>query len=293
MKKAIAVCVVLIGLAPLAVGARKPWLLRFSGGLSWISPDDLNVFLRDYVKSQESAAGSPARGAGFRTVGRSSDFEATLLIPVDPRVHILAGFGVLRAPSAGGEFAVTYPAVDASYVRDDMVRSAFGRLGIAWTVPIGGRLSLRPYAAGELHRVTFEDAGGWTYVSLTTGEKVLWMDWRNTARALRPGFAAGIEVETALVAPLRISLDAGYRLARLSGFKGDFHSTWNYPGGSSPTDLSDRPLYYYEYADYGFSGVRGGLKLPDIWGGARFTLVRDAVIDLSGLYLKAGLTFAF
>jgi hypothetical protein len=293
MKRIIALCSVLIGLAPSAFCERGPWLLRVSGGAAWIAPDDLNIFLRDYVSAQESSAGSSARGAGFGPVGRSTNFEVTILAPLEPRLHLLASCGVLRAASTGNAFNVTYPAVDAAYARDDKIRSSFARLGVAYTVPVSGRIGLRPYAAGELYWTTFEDSGSWSYTSLSTSERVLWMDWRVQTRAFDPGFSAGVEIEAEIAPPVRVSLDAGYRRARLSGFKGDFHSTWNFPGGGSPTDREGQSLYYYEYYDAGRGRVFGTMKMPDIWGGAQLTLVRDAVIDLSGPYLRAGLSIAF
>lgn len=293
MKKSLAVLIALAGLAPAAICDGGNWLLRISGGAAWISPDDLNTFMHDYVRSQESAAGSSARGLGFKTIGRSANFEAALFIPIEPRIHLLVSFGSIRAATTGNEFQVAYPAVDATYARDERIRSAFGRLGIAFTWPISGRLSLRPYAAGELYRTTFEDTGSWSYISLSTGEKILWMDWEVRTRAFNPGFSAGLELEGAVSSLLHLSIDAGFRRARLTGFKGDFHDTWNFPGGSSPTDIEDAPLYYYEYAESNQGRAYGTLKMPDIWGGHQVTLVRDAVIDLSGLYLKAGLSVSF
>lgn len=280
-------------LAPSSFGDRGPWLLRFSGGAAWVAPDDLNVFLRDYLRDMESASGSSARGAGVRTVDRARTLELALFIPVEPRIHLLAGFGVLRAESTGNAFSVTYPAVDASYARDDRIRSVFGRLGAAWSVPVGGRVGLRPYAAAELFWTTFEDEGGWSYTSLDTGEKTLWMDWTVRASAFDPGFSAGLMLDVDVIPPVRLSVDVGYRRARLSGFRGDVHSTWSFPGHSEPEDMSDIPLYYYEYFDEGKGRVCGTMTMPDVWGGRGFTLVRDAVLDLSGPYLRAGVSFGF
>ena len=293
MKKILTVLMALAGLSPAALCDGGHWLLRISGGPAWISPDDLNIFLRDYVRVQEFAAGSSARGPGFKAVGRSANFELALFVPIEPRIHLLASFGSIRAATTGNEFEVAYPAVDATYTRDDRVRSYFGRLGIGYSWPISGRLSLRPYAAAEGYWTTFEDTGSWSYTSLSTGEKILWMDWTVQTRAFNPGFSAGLELEFELVSPVRLTVDAGYRRARLTGFKGDFHYTWNFPGGGFSDDREDLPLYYYEYADTSQGSAYGTLKMPGIWGGRQLTLVRDAVIDLSGLYLKAGLSISF
>jgi hypothetical protein len=119
------------------------------------------------------------------------------------------------------------------------------------------------------------------------------MDWTVRTRAFDPGFSAGVEFEAELASPLRLSVDAGYRRARLMGFKGDFHYTWNFPGGGFADDREDLPLYYYEYFDAGQNRVYGTMKMPGIWGGQQLTLVRDAVIDLSGPYLRLGLSVAF
>jgi hypothetical protein len=293
MKKILSLFIVLAGFSASAFGDNGPWLLRVSAGPAWISPDDLNMFLADYVKIREADAGSSARGAGFQTLGRAAEFELTVLIPLEPRIHLLASFGVLRAATEGNECVVTYPAVEATYVRDDRIRSLFGRLGIAYTLPLSGRFILRPYAAGELYLTTFADEGSWSYVSLSEGERILWMDWEVETRAFNPGFSAGVEFEVEVARPVRFSVDAGFRKARLTGFKGDFHYDWNFPGGGFSEDEVDRPLFYYEYSDAGQDADFGTLKMPDIWGGHRLTLVRDAVIDLSGLYLKAGLSVSF
>jgi len=292
MRKVIAVFLALAGLSPLALGSGR-WQLRISGGPGWISPDDLNVFLLDYVRLKELESESSARGAGFKTVGGAANFEATLFIPIEPKIHLLASFGLIRAGTTGNEFTVTYPAVDTNYTRDERIRDSFGRLGIIYSLPIADCLRLRPYAAGELHGMMFEETGSWVMTSLSTGERVLWMDWTVRTRAFKPGFSAGLEIEFAPTPSFRLSVDAGYRRAKMTGFKGDFHYEWNYPGGGFDDDQIEAPLYYYEFDDSGEGPVYGTLNTPDVWGGHRLTLVRDAVIDLSGFYLKAGLGIVF
>jgi hypothetical protein len=292
MRKILGVILSLAGLAPFALGGGR-WQLRISGGPGWISPDDLNVFLRDYVRIEEAESGSTARGPGFKTVGGAANFEATLFIPIEPRIHLLASFGLIRAGTTGNEFTVTYPAVDTTYSRDDWIRDCFGRVGIIYSLPISDRLCLRPYAAGELHGTTFKETGSWVMTSLSSGERELWMDWTVRTHAFKPGFSAGLEIEFAASSSFRLSVDAGYRRAKMTGFKGDFHYEWNYPGGGYSDDQVEVPLYYYEFEESGEGPVYGTLNTPDVWGGNHLTLVRDAVIDLSGFYLKAGLGIVF
>jgi len=292
MRKIFAVFLVVAGLSPLAFGGGR-WQFRISGGPGWISPDDLNVFLRDYVRIEEAASGSTARGPGFKTIGIATNFEADLFIPIEPRIQILASFGLIQAGTTGNEFTVTYPAVDETFVRDDKIRDYFGRLGIVYSLPISDFISLRPYAAGELHATTFEETGSWAMVEISGGEKSLGMNWTVATRALKPGYSAGLEVEIAPVPFLRLWIDGGYRRAKITGFKGDFHYDWLYPGGGYSDDKTGVPLYYYEFDDSGTGLIYGTLNTPDVWGGHHLTLVRDAVIDLSGFYLKAGLGIVF
>jgi hypothetical protein len=293
MKRTVAFLVAAAFLAGTGVCAGGDWALRGSGGPGWISPDDLNAFLRDYVRSHADESGSPARGPGFKTIGRSGEFELALFIPVETRLHLLASFGALRASATGNAFSMDYPAVAADYARDDRIRTYFVRLGAMYCWPVSGRVSVNPYAAAEGYWSTFEDSGSWSFKSLSTGDRVLWMDWTERASAFNSGFSLGVEIEVGLFPSARLSVDAGFRRARLTGFKGDVRSTWNYPGGSSSEDKKDVVLYYYEYAGPDPDLNYGTLNLPDIWGGRRLNLFREAILDLSGPYLKAGIKISF
>lgn len=293
MKRTIAFLVAAVSLAGAGVCAGGDWALRISGGLGWISPDDLNTFLRDYVRSHADESGSPVRGPGFKTIGRSAEFEVALFIPLEPRLQLLASFGALRASTTGNAFSTDYPAVAADYARDDRIRTYFGRLGAMYRWPVSGRLSVNPYTAAEAYWTTFEDSGSWSYRSHSSGDKILWMDWTESAPSFNAGFSLGVEIEVGVFSPVRLSVDAGYRRARLTGFKGDVHSTWNYPGGGSSENRKDVFLYYCEHAGSDPALNYGTLNLPDIWGGRRLSLFREAIVDLSGPYLKAGFKIVF
>ncbi|HPN16258.1 MAG TPA: hypothetical protein PKV64_03895 [Candidatus Aminicenantes bacterium] len=286
------VSVILIGFALPGFGGGA-WQIRISVGPGFISPADLNSFLRDSIRIAEADSRSTARGLGFKPVRKAANFEAALSVPIEPRVQILAAYGMIKAETTGNEFTVTYPAVDKINLREDKIRDDYGRLGLAYEIPIADWISFRPYAAGELHRTSFEDAGSWTNVSLKTGDRVLWMDWKLKTTAIKPGFSAGLGIEIAPAPVLRLWADAGYRRAKITGFKGDFTYFWGYPEGGYWEESSDVPLYYYEFDDSGEGPVYASLSMPGLWAGHRLTKIRDAAVDLSGFYLKAGLGIAF
>jgi len=86
-----------------------------------------------------------------------------------------------------------------------------------------------------------------------------------------------------------LSLDGGYRRARLGGFRGTEVRSDN---GRIESEGDFRLLYYEFYADWMETGYKF-LNLPFASGSISLDVVRDAVLDLSGPYLKGGLRISF
>jgi len=120
------VSLVLIGFALPGFGGGA-WQIRISVGPGFISPADLNSFLRDSIRIAEADSRSTARGLGFKPVRKAVNFEAALSVPIEPRVQILAAYGMIKAETTGNEFTVTYPAVDKINLFADIAARAAGR----------------------------------------------------------------------------------------------------------------------------------------------------------------------
>ena len=95
--------------------------------------------------------------------------------------------------------------------------------------------------------------------------------------------------ELAVFRKFGLFLDAGWRIARLSGFSGRYQETYN---GESEDPVEFRLLYYEENEEW-LNTVFKRFNLPGGWGGGTIAFAHEAVIDMSGFFLKAGLRVSF
>jgi hypothetical protein len=177
---------------------------------------------------------------------------------------------------------LSYGDLEKTLSRNDNIRSVPIRIGLLYSWPLSGRLSLRPHLSLDGYISFFKDKGVETIKNLKNG--YIFGDsgliWEIKTHTFRWGSTAGLSLDVAVSGKVSLSLDAGYRRARLAGF----HRT-----GDQVASGKFRLLYYEEaYLDFAGTVYRF-LNLPVNNPPISVNVVRDAVLDLSGPYLKAGL----
>ncbi len=98
-----------------------------------------------------------------------------------------------------------------------------------------------------------------------------------------------MSLEVAVWSKLSLSLDAGWRQARLSGFAGKSQKS-DFGVTADPREFR---LFYFEQQLDWLAGTYKVLNLPGTSGGSTVRVIRDAVLDLSGFYGSAGIKISF
>ncbi|GEM_PF-964803 len=261
--------------------------LRISTGWSLISPRELNDYLKDFVRSYQSLYGLGVSHDTTRTFSWARDFELALDIPLRHGLSLSAAAGLISATREGNAFTIEWGTVSEDVVRDDRIRSLAFRLGLAYDLPLSRGLRLRPHAGLDAYWSFFDDAGTRTTFYEGWGDNV--SAWTAHAQAFNLGGTAGLALDATVFKKLGLFLDAGWRMARLSGFSGRYQETYN----GEPEDPVEFRLLYYEESEEWLNTVFKRFNLPGGWGGGTIAFVHEAVIDMSGFFLKAGLRVSF
>lgn len=262
--------------------------LRVSNGWSIVSPLEYNDFLKDFSRSYDDILGVGISRLETHPIRWAQDFEIAVDIPLRRGLALTVAAGLLAASSEGNAFAVEWGTVTEEFLRDDRVRAVFARLGLATILPLGRTLSLRPHGSLDVFWASFEDAGSRT-AFYNTGFDDPVQSWTADTKGFSLGWTAGLEFDWAVLGRLMLCLDAGYRRARLSDLSGRYQESYS----GIPEDARDFRLLYFEESVDWIPATYKRFNLPGGWSGGTITVVHDAVIDLSGLFLKAGLRVSF
>jgi hypothetical protein len=286
MNKWMRLLILLACLVP-ALGAAEKISLRLSYGTSRIGPADLNDFLADFVRIRRSI-GYIMPEAGLKPLAWTDDAELTLSVPLDDRVSIFASAGFIASQQIGNDLDFTLGSGFGTFFRNDRIRSFAARLGIAYALPLSSALVVRPHASVDGYWSSFQDDGSRTY-GWSSGSASTELEWLAETKAFNFGWTLGMNLDVAVWSKLSLSLDAGWRQARLSGFTGNYQQT----DFGTPAPPQEFRLFYYEQAPDWVEGTYKALNLPGMFGGPVIRVIRDAVLDLSGFYASAGIKISF
>jgi hypothetical protein len=282
MKKWMALLLVPALLAP-ALGAAEKFSLRISYGAARIGPSDLNNFLADFVHiRREMSYTMPA--AGLKPVDWSDEFELSLSVALDDQVALIASAGFIGARQVGNDIDFTMLNGSGTFRRNDRIRAFAARLGISYALPLFRALILRPHASVDGYWSSFRDDGSQSYSWSNSPQ----LEWIADTTAFNIGWTLGLSLDFAIWSKLSLTLDAGWRQVRLSGFTGKFQET---DFGVAAASQNFR-LFYFELQNWP-AGIYRFLNLPGTFGASEARVLRDAVLDLSGFYGSAGIKISF
>jgi hypothetical protein len=286
MKKWTVILLLLAGLAP-GLGAAEKFSLRLSYGTSRIGPSDLNDFLADFVRIRRDI-GYTMPAAGLKSLDWTDDAELTLSMPLNDRVSLFVSAGFVATQQVGNNIDFTQGGGFGTFLRNDRIRSFAARLGVSYALPLSASIVLRPHASVDGYWSSFQDDGAQTY-GWSSGSADTELEWIAETKAFNFGWTLGMNLDIAVWSKLSFSLDAGWRKARLSGFTGNYQQT-DYGVPAAPQEFR---LFYFEQRSDWPSGTYKALNLPGTFGGSTVTVIRDAVLDLSGFYASAGIKITF
>lgn len=278
---------ILLAAGPAAASRAERFSLWLAGGVSAIGPSDLNHFLSDFFRWNAESPGRSLVGGGLKTLAGSEDYEFAVLIPAGPRLQVLIGGSLMISERKNNDFSVASAYQRLDFSRTDRLETLGARIGILYVVPLSERFALRPHFSLDGYWSTFHDSG--TRASGFGEDGESWVDsqWSVNCQAFDWGWTLGLALEAKVYSRLALTLDAGFRRARISGYHG---TSYAYDSGSEADDR-DFNLLYFESSPA--SERLRLLNLPEAPAGGTPSVLRDAMIDLSGWCLKAGLRISF
>lgn len=292
MKKAAIILGVLCLCGTFGFGGEKTFSFLISGGMTRLAPHDLNTFLQDYARYYlYYIDGTADQNLNSKELRTSYELEFTLLVRVAPRIFLTLGSGIIRADLESDPLIQSYSFSDLELKlsRVDKIRSIPIRIGVQYCWPLFRRLTLSPHISLDGYISSFKETGYEERKDLQSNSIFARDDWEIKTRTFSWGSTVGLLLDMALSARISLCLDGGYRRARLAGFHG---TDVRFESGGPMREKDFRLLYYEFYDSWRETGYKF-LNLPFALGSNSLDVVREAVLDLSGPYLKAGLRLSF
>ena len=262
--------------------------IRLYGGYGHIAAGDVNDGADYYFEILEiySAQGFGTVTGGYKPLHGGYDFGADLIYQITPRIGLGLGAGFMRNSSHSlGNW--TYVDDDVDITVDSTLSAIPIRLGVFFTVPVGGRLNLTADVGAAYYlglkldatqRLDFADAS-WMEMSVGSTE----------AGSSNIGFHGSLGFEYKLSQMMGLFVEAAGRYAKLSNFDA-VTGIQNSSGGGG--DTTDGKLYIATQTDPDFP-VSGFTieETPPV--DDEFTTYREPKVDLSGFSLRAGIRIRF
>jgi hypothetical protein len=280
-------CLALPALLAPSLEAAEKFSLRISYGAAQIAPSDLNDFLADFIRVRRDA-GYVLAPDGLKSLKASDEFELTLSVPLGAHFSVFAAGGFIGAQQVGNDVGFTTADGTGNFLRNDRIRAFAARLGVSYAWPLSKIMTLRPHASVDGYWSSFQDDGsrsfGWSRWPEQTE-----LEWTANTTAFNVGGTLGLGLDIAVWSKLSLSLDAGWRLARLSGFSGKYQET----DFGLTSDIQDFRLSYFEQNVERLDSIYKMLNLPGSYGDGVTRGLRDAVLDMSGFYGSVGIKISF
>jgi len=268
--------------------------IKISSGLSYLTVGDINTFLDDanerHIGQAQYFDGS--RHGELKKIGQGLNSEIELTFDITSRLGIYLGAGHVygRRESSSG-FEVLRPGffqVNFTFAPEISICTIALKLGSYYIIPFNlkARLFINSGIGYYISKTIFH----WKQIEIWTREDGSqaadfreMVEWDLSSKGI--GFQGGIGFEYNITNNLALVIEAQTRYARInklkgvemevgSGLAGSFHGAVYY--GEEKDLITDK---YYSFL--GFYEEK-----PD---NPNYKNVRDAVLDLSGFFLKIGI----
>ena len=156
-------------------------------------------------------------------------------------------------------------------------------VGIQYALPLSSKTQWYLFSGGEFYFSKFSELGQ-ERLELKSGGPGYAQTWEAVTKATGLGFYGGLGFELGISREVSLLIEAQARRARISGFSGTSKEKFN-----QSEDEESFDLYYYEFYGSYLENSYKFLNLPNAERGFNLRALRDAIIDLSGFSLKAGI----
>lgn len=272
----------------LKIAKKRTWLgFKLKGGASYILAGDINEGTEDFNRLWRNEFSYPGAGiegklTSFHIV---YDFEGDLIFYIFPNIGIGFGSGYMMG-NQRNEMLLTLPTGEGPWVIRPELKVIPIKAGLYFLIPLGGGSYFTLDAGAGWYSVDYnwswkgEDGSGY------------WAEINQEASAQDIGYHAGLGFEIGLGPHFALLLEGRARYAEISGFEG----TLEYKDSFGGSDLDQGKLYYWREPvfskKYTFVFIHES-ETPSFTGLSPAEFVREAVVDLTGFSLQAGLKIKF
>jgi len=267
---------------------KRTWVgLKFIGGASYILAEDINEGTKGFDSIWRHEFSFPGAGiegelTPFHII---YDFEGDIIFYIFPNIGLGFGSGYIFGHQ-NNEMRLTLPSGEGPWVIKPEVRAVPIRAGLYFLIPIG-----------KGSHFTLDAGAGWYLVDYSwywRGENAsgYWMEMDQEASAQNIGYHAGLGFEIELGSHFAFLIEGRARYAEISGFEG----TFKYEDRDGDSDTEEGKLYYWRepvFAEKFTFVFISESETPSFTGLSSAEYVRDAVVDLSGFSIQAGLKIKF
>jgi hypothetical protein len=264
-------------------GAQLRFGFRFTGGLGYVSGDDLNAGAKgwsDYYSIVELGSYTPS--GKFEPIHLGFDFGGDFILQFTPQLGIGIGSGYLTAFKT---FSVKYThpgSADVLYKSETTMGAIPIKLSLYYFLPVGPNIKIYFQAGGSYYMASLKYHNRAKYL-------MYFEDRDMDTKGGGVGFHGGLGLEIDFSPMVGFFIDLTGRYASISNFKGDYTGSSTY--GTSTTN--NAYLYYFKWSvpGHGIFPVLGmSLTAPS---DPLISDVRKANIDFSGFSALLGFIFRF
>ncbi|MBD3415135.1 MAG: SH3 domain-containing protein [Candidatus Aminicenantes bacterium] len=267
---------------------KRTWVgIKFKCGAGYIRADDIN----------EGTEGFNQLWTDFGVIGGGEvkgeltpfhivyDFEGDIVFYILPYMGIGFGSGYIYG-NQKNEMLLTFPGTEGSWVIEPEIRAIPLRAGLYFRIPLGGHSYF-----------TLDGGAGWYMVDYFwnwrgEGGAGFWMEMNQETSAQDMGYHGGMGFEIGLGPHFAFLLEGRVRYAKISGFEGSLQ----YRDSFGSSDEDEGILYYWKekiiFNQYTFVFVSES-DTPSYTGLGTPESLREAVVDLTGVYIQAGFKINF
>ncbi len=259
--------------------------LKITGGVSRLFLGDVNAYIQDAsryrIDDLKSVGYSTQRN--FERFHAGQEFEITAMLAVSKNLSLTVSSGIIQSKKDNNTFGQESSFSILSNTFDHTVRAVPLTVGMNYKIPVSSGSRFFFSFGGGLYFSKFLEKGTYEFES-KKGHSGSSRSWNADLKAVGLGGFAGAGFEIDIGKGFSLLVESRARYARISGFSGDLISRYNnFP------DTENIKLYYYEFYSAYLQDTYKTFNLPFLWPGYELRVLREAVIDLSGISLKAGI----
>ncbi|MGD2294636.1 MAG: hypothetical protein PVF22_02215 [Candidatus Aminicenantes bacterium] len=258
-------------------------LLKFSGGLSYLSLPNIDRLLQDWVewkkKDTEAHAAWTFLGGEATRLQSGFDFEGEIVVSITPRIAAGIGAGYLYSELSEEKTALTIERVKGTFLDVKPVKVStlpltlmgyyFFPLDTSMRLYVKGGVGLLwgKYIEREGRRLTANENFSYQFSQMASGRGAV--------------FLGGLGFDFEFEQGLRVFFEGSARMSRISNFEGD-------------NEEELEILYHFEEYDQDYNLWQTKYQVrATAPSGTNYRSVQKAVIDIRSLSIKLGLSFKF